>query len=265
MRAGSQTLAPFREVDSRRSRVDALEKVTGRALYTQDIVLPGMLHAVLVRSQIPRGAVLDFDLEQALKVEGVRAILLPDDLEPWASRLPRTKEIRYLADRMPLSRIIRAVGEEIAAVVADRLEQARAAAALVKVRYQQDPAILDPEQAVRANELLGGAPEVHERGDVEKARAACEVRLQREYSTDNQFHNPMETHGCVAHWVDDKITLYDSNQGVHQVPDGLSKFLDMPKTSVRVITYQAGGGPPPPPRRWPSRAPTWPAALTSFI
>jgi len=206
-------------------RVDGREIVTGRARYTHDIKLRGMLIGKILRSPYAAAEIVSIDLAPALALPGVIAAL----------KLAEGK-VRY-------------AGQQVAAVAAVDERTAEKALALVKVEYKTLPYVVDWEKARDA-----GAPKVRDdkpnvekineysRGDVEKGFAEADVVVERTYRTGFEVHNPTETHGSVAAWEGDHLVVYDSTQGIHGVRDGLARALKVPAANVTVIKNYMGGG-----------------------
>lgn len=226
-------------VGARAVRVDAGVKVTGRATYTSDVALPGMLHAVIVRAPLGPGRLERLDLAAARAVPGVIDVLSAEDL-------PRP--IKFTG--LPLfDAAILYAGQPVAAVCAESLGAARAGAkALSPVTPASRPAI-DPIAAasaeraqVRDQHLLGGEPDVVERGDVERGLREADVVVRREYRTPSQLHAPLEPHATVAQYDGDRLTVWESTQGVFRVRDELARALGMPRSAVRVLMDYMGGG-----------------------
>jgi xanthine dehydrogenase YagR molybdenum-binding subunit len=222
-------------VGARAARMDAPEKVVGRARYTADIRLPGMASAVLVRSHIAKGSVKSLDVAAARKVPGVLAVLATGDA-PKGTRL-FTGEISY-------------AGQPIAAVCAESLEAAaRGAAALnpelssvaFAATFVSATAPGAPLVRKKGN-VMEGCPLVESRGDVDKGLQSADVVLTREYRTPVQLHSAIEPHGAVAQWEGDRVTIWESTQGIFRVREQVAAALDMPQSKVRVIKQYMGGG-----------------------
>ncbi|MBE0558119.1 MAG: hypothetical protein IH628_12875, partial [Proteobacteria bacterium] len=131
-------------------RLDAREKVTGQAVYTVDVELPGMLHAAMLRSPRPHARIVDLDVSAAREVPGVRAVVIGRDFPYIHGGM--IKDQPFIAiDR------VRYVGEVVAAVAAETETAARDAVARIRVRYEDLPAVFDPKDAV-----ADGAPILHE-------------------------------------------------------------------------------------------------------
>jgi xanthine dehydrogenase YagR molybdenum-binding subunit len=238
----------LRHVGRRSPRLSAIEKVTGRARYSADVQMSGMLHAVVVRSRIPRGRVVSIDATAADRVPGVRLILTLRNFPAMPEE--RSPEGELVSRRAPISDEIRFVGEEIGAVVAETETAAEEAASLLEIQYEPAPAVIEPEDALKPGapplgsngNLVGGKPEVAERGDVRRGETEAELVMEERYSTEVQHHNPLEPHCCVAVWQRGVLTLFDSNQGVHAVKDHLVARLGLPENRIRVVNEYVGGG-----------------------
>lgn len=230
-------------------RRSAVPKVTGQARYTTDFRVPGMLHCVVVRSKIARGRVVSIDESAAEHIPGVRLILTPWNFPPMPQEL--SPEGNRIHRRPPIAAEVRFVGDEVAAVVAESEPAAEEAASLLKIRYESYPSVIEPADALQpgapqitaeVGNLLGGKPEVYQRGDLKKGESDADFVMECVYSTEVQHHNPLEPHCCVAFWQNDELTLWDSNQGPHAVKDHLMARLGLPGNKVRIINEYVGGG-----------------------
>jgi len=235
----------FEVVGKSVNRVDGRERVTGAARYTYDIHPAGLLYAAVLRSPHPHARVLLVDTTEAARLPGVRAVL---------SRENAPQISWYSNASMLFDNEVRFIGEEIAAVAADDLDTARDALRLIKVEYEPLPFVVDPEAAVRP-----GAPQIHpkgnvlkddegregelySRGDVAKALKSADVVVERTYRTPTALHNSLETHGSVAMWEGDELTIWESTQYIFGVRSRVADSLKMPRSKVRVICEYMGGG-----------------------
>jgi len=226
---------PLSIVGTSPPRVDAFEKVTGRARYSADIVRPGMLHAVLVRSPVAKGTVVSIRLEAAQKMPGVRAVMGPGDAPP-TTRLFR-RDISY-------------AGQPLAAVCAESLDAAERAACTLAaaLHIEVAPHVVTVDDALAPGAPLvrktgnSTEPDVVERGDVAQGLAAADVTLNREYRTPVALHSALEPHGAVCEWNDDHLTVWESTQGIFRVRSDIAKALGMPQAKVRVLKDYMGGG-----------------------
>jgi xanthine dehydrogenase YagR molybdenum-binding subunit len=225
-------------------RVDAYERVSGRAVYPSDVSLPRMLYGAILRCPHPSAIVRKVDIGQAEKMAGVHAVITsgtPGTDFTWPYS-PTVKAKLF-------DPICRFEGEIVAAVAAETPYQAQDAVHAIKVDYQVLPFVVDEEKS-----LAPGAPPVHkdgnrvkppdryERGDVVKGFAEADVVLEATYRTECELHTPMETHGCVAKWDLDRLTLWESTQGVYGIQARVAEVLGLPLSNVRVIGHYMGGG-----------------------
>ena len=225
------------------SRVDGYERVSGTAVYPSDLVLPGMLYGAMVRSPYPNARVRGVDTRRASAKPGVRAVITAADTKAgpkWSYSKDKTEA--FFPEQC------RYEGEAVAAVAAESPYQAREAAKAVTVDYEILPYLVDETRA-----LEQGAPQVHsggnrvkkdayERGNVDKGFEAADVVLEQTYVTPCELHTPLELHGCVAAWDRDRLTIWESTQGVYAVQSLVAKALGLPLSKVRVIGHYMGGG-----------------------
>jgi CO/xanthine dehydrogenase Mo-binding subunit len=213
---------PLATVGRPATRTDGPERARGEAEYTQDVQLPGMLHAVLVRSPHAYAIALRVDFSRALAAPGVRAVLGPDE----APGLER--EAGYH-------------GAPVAAVAADTAQQASAAAELVDIDWEVREPLLDPDEAVARGSLLTD-PKRYSRGDVDGALAGADVVVEAEYRTQTLLHNALETHGSVCVWEGERLIVYTSTQYIWGVRSDVADALGIPRDKVRVVCRFMGGG-----------------------
>lgn len=248
-------------------RLDGPLKVTGAARYTADVRLPGMLHARVVRSPHPHAKVLSIDTSAAERHPGVRAVHVLEHLRDSAVlRDPRQE----LPSKHP---IVRYAGQPIAAVAAVTPADAAEAARLIQVQYEKLPFVVDLDDARKPGAPLvfpgpadqegtagggGGPAGVPQqgnvrgpmksgplgppRGDVQAGFTQAEVIVEASYRTQVQTHSALETHGVVADWKPEGLTVYASTQGTGSVRDELAEVFGLPKGKIRVITEFMGGG-----------------------
>ena len=220
-------------------RMDALEKVTGQAIYTADVRRAGMLHAHIVRASIAHGRVTALDLTPALEIPGVRGVLRREDVEG----------IRYDSGQL-FDQTIRFAGQPLAAVCAETAEAAERAAKAVIVRVETENHAVSIEAALApAAPLVRSkgntskhSPNIMERGDAEAALRTAAVVVHREYRTPTALHTAMEPHGAVAEWSGDHLTVWESTQGIFNTRSDLAEAFGLKLTQVRVIMDHMGGG-----------------------
>jgi xanthine dehydrogenase YagR molybdenum-binding subunit len=238
--------SPETLVGQGRQRVDARAKVTGGAPYAAEIAVANVAHAVIVGSTAPLGRIAGLDVAAASRSPGVLHILTHEN----APRLP----LVHSGSGPPLGQTLQLLQDDqihyadqpVALVVADTLENACSAAELVSVRYQTRAPLTDLEgsasSAYAPPELVRG-PTDSSRGDFESAFARAPVRIEATYRTPVQNHNPMEMHATIAVWQGpDRVTIYDSTQGIFNVRKTIAAAFGIPADRVRVIALYVGGG-----------------------
>jgi xanthine dehydrogenase YagR molybdenum-binding subunit len=243
------------------TRVDGREKVTGGARYSAEITLPNMCHLAIVGASIPSGRVVEIDAETTLASDGVLAVLSHENLPKVAA--PPVLLPSLLGQPAPgesffpmQDDIVHYAGQPVALVVSDSHERAEHAASLLRVEYEEAPAVTTIDQghdrAYEAQLLFGGLmPGRNERGDVEAGLQQAEVRVDVAYRMAANHHNALEAPATVAVWDAGKLTLYDSTQGVRATQLTVAHLLGLPLSRVRVITHFVGGG-------FGSKAMVWP-------
>jgi CO/xanthine dehydrogenase Mo-binding subunit len=244
--------------------IDARDRVTGRLELVPDVALPGMLHAALARSTRPHARVTRVDTEAAKRIPGVKVVLTGAD----AARLPmRTRFGPVLRDQPVLaSDRVRFVGDPVAAIAAASLEEAREAAALVEVEYEELPAVFDVHAALEPDapllhaDMPEGGPTFRDvvldrsaggnvcnhfkirKGDVEQALESAAHVFEDTFSTPAVQHVPLETHACVAQ-VDAgrAVTLWDTTQTPYAVAAHIAELLEIEPSQVRIVVPSLGG------------------------
>ncbi|HSL24450.1 MAG TPA: xanthine dehydrogenase family protein molybdopterin-binding subunit [Vicinamibacterales bacterium] len=226
-------------------RVDAYERVSGSATFPSDVTMPDLLHAAILRCPHAHAMVKKVDIAAAEKMPGVHAVVSGSTSGfevPWYST--RAGSLSRLFDPH-----CRYEGDEVAAVAAETPYQAWDAIRAIAVEYDVLPYVVSEERALDGNAPAihtagnrAGTPQPYERGDVAKGFAAADVVLEQTYRTACQIHTPTETHGCVARWDGNRLTLWESTQGVYAVQAGVARALKLPLASVRVIGHYMGGG-----------------------
>jgi len=230
-------------VGKRIPRLDGYERVSGAAVYPSDIILPNMIYGAVLRCPHPHAKVKKVDVRQAEKMPGVRAVITG---QSHAAKKLKWKYSRYSGPLFdPLCRF---EGEVVAAVAADTHFQAWDAVRAIDVAYEVLPFVADHNKALSEN-----APAIHdqgnlagtdeyERGDVAAGFDAADEVVEQVYDTQCELHTPMELHGCVAGWDGDRLTIWESSQGVFAVQSRIAEVLDMPLSKTRVIGHYMGGG-----------------------
>ncbi len=211
------------------TRVDGYDKVTGRAKYTYDINLPGMLHGKILRSPHAKARITAIDLGPAKALPGVKAAMTIK--EPGA--------------------MVRFAGDEIAAIAAVSPEIAEDAVRAIQVTYEALPFVVKEEAArdPEAPRVIGNdRPNVEpgrsrSEGDVAKAFAEAAAVVEAEYRAQPRVHACLETHGHVVAWQQDGgLKVWASTQAVHGTAEEFARIAGVPKEKIEVITEHMGGG-----------------------
>jgi CO/xanthine dehydrogenase Mo-binding subunit len=235
----------FKFVGKPANRVDGRERVTGAARYTYDIQLAGMLSAAVLRSPYPHARIVKIDTTRAEALPGVRAILSSNNAPDikWYSGVSRLFDTT-----------MRFIGEEVAAIAADDLDTARDALKLIDVQYEVLPFVTSIEDAAAPGAVLvhpkgnvlkadnGHEGELYSRGHMAEGFKKSDVIVEGTFRTSTQLHNSFETHGSVASWEGDDLTIWESTQYIYGVRSRVADALDMPVSKVRVICEYMGGG-----------------------
>jgi xanthine dehydrogenase YagR molybdenum-binding subunit len=234
-----------------RDRFDAKLKVAGQAMYAGDHDFPNVAFGYLIQSSISRGEIRAFDLASAQKSPGVIGIFTPFNSLKLYRPLGSDEGVNS-GDAIPLLQDtqVHYFGQTIGLVVAESFEEARDAAALVKVIYEsrQPVLTLDTEKGktYQPQSVRGMPPTVSvlEPGvsSIDDVLRQAEVSIAEEYSTPVEHHNPMEPYATVAVWEDDRLTAYDATQWVGGQQRNLAAVLGVDNDHVRVLCPFLGGG-----------------------
>jgi xanthine dehydrogenase YagR molybdenum-binding subunit len=233
------------EIGKPLDRVDGRLKVTGAAVYAAENPVGQPVHAVIVSSAVSSGTVKDIDVRAAKAAPGVLAVLaygtapkLPDANK---QNTPQDKILQLLQDDA-----VHYPDQPVAVVVAETLERAQHAADLVKVTYETRPGAYDLAAASDSYKPDHAGPRGETdttRGDVAAGLAAAKFKVSATYTTPVHTHHPMEMHATIAEWqMGDRLTVYDSTQGIFNVRERLATIFGIDKQNVRVIDKFVGGG-----------------------
>jgi len=242
-------LPALKSVGHASPRLDALQRVTGKATYTGDIHLPGMLYARVLRSPHAHARIRNIDTSRALALPGVKAVLTHDNCRVvWSSG--DTRNTRYLFNNP-----VRFAGDAVAAIAAVNRHVAETAMSLVVVDYEVLPFVLDPEEALRPDAVAiqpGGnlspngrgerQPEVYRRGSVEEGLRTADRVFEDHYTSVHLNNAQLEPRVSIAEWSGDSLTVYASTQGISNCQTDLAKDLQLPAEKVRVVCQFMGGG-----------------------
>ncbi|MBI5250078.1 MAG: molybdopterin-dependent oxidoreductase [Desulfomonile tiedjei] len=237
----------YQVLNSRAPRLDGPAKATGRAKYADDMSMPGMLYAAILQSPVAHAKILHIDTSKARKLPGVKAVITAKEvgLVKYGVSPARYDETLFAHDK------VRYVGDEIAAVAAVDQETAQAALSLIKVDFEELPAVFDMFEAMK-----DGAPQIHaefpgnlnaevhqEFGDTEAMMAECDLIVDHTFLNKRQDAAFIEPHSCLAVFdLDGRLTLHTSTQVPHYVMRTTAMVLQIPVGNVRVVKPYVGGG-----------------------
>jgi CO/xanthine dehydrogenase Mo-binding subunit/aerobic-type carbon monoxide dehydrogenase small subunit (CoxS/CutS family) len=261
----------YKVVGQELPRVDAGVKVTGQAEFTVDVVLPGMLHGKILRSPYPHARILSIDISRAEALPGVKAVITGQDT--GAVRFSFIDTPRYPADQSPLAiDKVRFIGEEVAAVAAVSEDIAEEALRLIRVEYEELPAVFEPEEAIKE-----GAPRIHDRivpntttawedfgvtrqarpydavnnisnqvlvtvGDIEQGFRESDYIREDRFEVPSTAHVALEPHAAVASFdASGKLDVWLSHMGYEHKRFWLAKTLGLSVSRVRVHKTYVGG------------------------
>ena len=244
-------------------RVDAYERVTGKATYTRDIKLPGMLYARVLRSTVPHARIRSIDISKAEALPGVRAVIshqthqlvygsgsISGGVQYNDAVKDTTRRVRHMFHNP-----VRFVGQPVAAVAAVNRHVAEEALHLIEVGYEALPFVLDPEEA-----LQPGAPAIwpdgnmahdsenrqepigSKSGDIEAGFREADQIFEDRYTTAFVQDAQMEPRSALAHWEGDKLILHTPTQGISNCRHDNARDLGLDDHQVQVICKYMGGG-----------------------
>ena len=227
------------------TRVDARDKVTGKARFAEDIKMPGLIFAALTRSPFAHARILSVDVEPALRLPGVIRVLTAKDVPGRNDLEGYSRNEHLLADT---GGSVRMVGDAVALVVADTSDLARRAAAAVQVEYEPLPHTYDAREAILpgASEIYRGGNELNSdtilHGNLHEAMSDADLVLETHYYTPFMEHSALERE-TVLSYIDDqgRVTVIAGHQEPHWAQGWTANMLALPPEQVRVITPPIGG------------------------
>jgi CO/xanthine dehydrogenase Mo-binding subunit len=238
-------------------RIDARDKVTGKTLYSGDLVMPGMLHMKILFAGRPHARVLKIDTTEAKSLPGVVGIFTAADVPVNEYGLQKKDQPVLCgpgsapAPTGVAGDVVRFEGDQVAAVVAETEAVAARARDLLRVEYQDLPAVFDPVEAMQP-----GAPSLHpeisgsnvcvldkiRKGQVDQAFAEADIIVEGEYHTPHQEHAYLQPEAGLAYYDEQgRLTVASAGQWTHADREGIAHALGLPDDHVRVI-YPAIGG-----------------------
>ncbi|MBO9540579.1 xanthine dehydrogenase family protein molybdopterin-binding subunit [bacterium] len=231
-------------------RVDGRQKVTGTARYAGDWDLTGLAHGVLVTSPVGPGRLTSLNISAAASAPGVLAIVTHRNAHsPHAKPsqfTPHRTDHTYSPDTLTVlwDAEIHYAGQPVAVVVAETLEQATEAAALIRLEVEARAPRLDLaahlNEAYPPDQIFGEDPDT-KRGDFEAGWHAANTRIDATYTIPWEHHNPIEPHTTIASWEGNHLTVHDATQWVYGVRAVLARTLDLKPEQVRVVSPFVGG------------------------
>jgi CO/xanthine dehydrogenase Mo-binding subunit len=247
-------------------RPDGLDKVTGRAIFADDIHLPRMLHGRVLRSPHAHAIIKSIDTSKAVALQGVHAVITGADFPSPATSSESSGEggpvnMKDLADNCIAKSRVFYDGHAVAAVAADNIHIAGQALGLIKVDYEVLEHVMDVQSA-----MADSAPVIHknftpgfffaptkkthpnagrvkfEDGDIAGGFSEASVIIEREFTTQTVHQGYIESHITTVMWdSDDRITVWTSTQGHFDIRDQLAGILDVPNSHINVIPLEIGG------------------------
>jgi xanthine dehydrogenase YagR molybdenum-binding subunit len=231
------------------NRVDGRAKVTGAAKYAGEYNVPNLAYGYVVSSPISKGKIKKIDASGALRLKGVLQVFTHEN----SPRLAQSDE-SYTDEVAPPGSPFRPLhddeikysGQPVALVVAENFELARYAASLARIEYESEAHATDLKERrgeaylPRLRQVIPQPPDP--RGDADKAFANAATRLEAEYTSPFEHHNPMETFATTVVWENDgKMTVYDKTQGVQNIHGYICNIFGLSKDDVRVVSPFVGG------------------------
>ena len=255
-------MSEYSVVGKRLPRVDALEKVTGEAVFSVDVSLPNMIHGKVLRSPHAHAAVVRLDVTKARTLDGVLAVVTASDVPGYKNRgeLSFTQLPHLARDKVVYA------GQPVAAVAAVSVEIAEKALDLIEIDYEELPPVLDPLEAtqpssplvhdiLRTNIITDSQPDRDDKrsnvayhfkinkGDLEAGFNEADIILENTYRTQKVNHGFIEPFAAVAS-VDKagKVTVWTHSQGLFTARQMIAHFLALPTSQVKLVPVEIGGG-----------------------
>ena len=256
----------YKVVGTRPIRHDGADKVTGKAVYGNDMHLPGMLYGVVLRSPHAHARIVSINTSAAAALPGVKAIITGADLPAVGDKIEdlgeSTGNLRYMSENILAHDKVLYHGHPVASVAADSIHVAEEAANLIEVEYELLPVLLDGRDAMqpdapilierlRTDELgkTGDKPTnvaahiQHKRGDLEAGFAAADVIVERKFRTETVHQGYIEPQNGTVIWNDDgHIQVWCSTQGAFGVRSQVADILQVPISQVTATPLEIGGG-----------------------
>ncbi len=234
-------------------RIDAVDKVTGKTLYSGDLTMKGMLHMKMLFAERAHARVINIRTDKAEAAEGVVAVYTSKDVpvNEYGLQIKDQPVLCGPGSSKPYTDIVRFVGDQVAVVVAETEAQAEAAVKLIEVEYEDLPILSNPKAALRPDALILHPDHgdsnicVHykiRKGDVDEAFAKADVIVEGEYQTPVQEHAYLQPEAGLAYMDEEgHVTIEAAGQWTHADREAIAHSLGLPDEMIRVI-YPAIGG-----------------------
>ena len=262
MDAAGPPMSKLKTIGLATPRIDAELRATGKAKYTQDVQLPGMLYAKVLRSPHAHARVKSIDSSKAAAMPGVKAVLSRDNCDViWGagsvaggSQYNDAAKKATTQKRYVFNNPVRYAGEPVVAVAAVNRHVAEEALQHIRVEYEVLPFVLDQEEAMQP-----GAPKIwpegnlspnvqnklepigQKRGNIEEGFRISDRVFEDRYTTTFVHNAQMEPRSCVAYWEGEKLTVYTPTGGIANCRTDMARDLNMPLENVRVVCHYMGG------------------------
>ncbi|MEE8357592.1 MAG: xanthine dehydrogenase family protein molybdopterin-binding subunit [Anaerolineales bacterium] len=242
----------MKSIGKSHQRIDALDKVTGKAEYSGDISAPDQLYLKILFAGRPHAIVKSIDSQKAIALDGVILVLTAGDVpvNEYGLQIKDQPVLCGPGSQIPYTDRVRFIGDQVAAVVAESEEIASAACDLIQVEFEDLPTVLDPYQAAEGGALLlhpDRESNIYEsyrirKGDVNKAFQEADLVIESEYYTPVQEHAYLQPEAGFAYYDDqDRITIAAGGQWAHEEQKEIAHSLGVELDQIRVIHPAIGG------------------------
>ena len=242
----------MKSIGKSQARIDALDKVTGRALYSGDLSNPNQLHLKILFSERPHAIVKSIDTQKATALDGVLKVLTAADVpnNEYGLQIPDQPVLCGPGSEKPFADRVRFIGDQVAVVIAESVETASKACELIQVEYEDLPLILDPFEEAQEGAFLihpdQGTNQYYsykiKKGDVENAFQNSDVIVESEYRTPVQEHVYLQPEAGIAYYDEqDRLVVAVGGQWAHEEQEQIAHALGLGIDQVRVIHPAIGG------------------------
>ncbi len=257
----------FRAIGTRPVRHDGVDKLTGRAQYGADLILPGLIFGKVLRSPHAHARIKSIDASRALNYPGVLAVATAQDLAPVDEADPSNLTLKFLSNNILAGDKALYKGHALAAVAAENIHTAEVALQLIEVEYEPLPPVVNvraamaydapilhprfPNRHLDDNGLLGPNVAEHHRvslGDTAKGFRKADIVLEQEFEIPTVHQGYIEPQNATAWWAPDgqlpggRLTIWCSSQAPFGIRTDTALVLGIPESSVRVVPMEIGGG-----------------------